>query len=78
MPEEINRVVCDHLSTLLFSPTETGIKNLVREGFDPVPCLPFSIDHPGIFHCGDVMWIMLCILPVKLKKHPISWIDLKS
>lgn len=56
MPEEINRVVCDHLSTLLFSPTETGIKNLVREGFDPGAMPPFSIDHPGTFHCGDVMY----------------------
>lgn len=34
MPEEINRVVCDHLSTLLFSPTDSGVENLVKEGFD--------------------------------------------
>jgi len=30
MPEEINRIMCDHVSTLLFSPTETGIKNLIH------------------------------------------------
>ena len=34
MPEEINRIMCDHSSTLLFSPTQTGIKNLKNEGFD--------------------------------------------
>jgi len=56
MPEEINRVVTDHLSTLLFSPTETGIKNLAGEGFDTDALPPYSIDHPGIFHCGDVMY----------------------
>ena len=32
MPEEINRVVTDHLSSLLFCPTETAVKNLAQEG----------------------------------------------
>jgi UDP-GlcNAc3NAcA epimerase len=56
MPEEINRVVCDHLSTFLFSPTLTGFNNLIREGFDPHAQPPYTIDHPGIYHCGDVMY----------------------
>ena len=56
MPEEINRLVCDHLSTFLFSPTKTGYDNLVREGFDPEARPPFSPDHPAIYHCGDVMY----------------------
>ena len=30
MPEEINRIVCDQLSSILFSPTETGVENLRR------------------------------------------------
>ena len=31
MPEEVNRVVCDHLSTLLLCPSETAVANLERE-----------------------------------------------
>jgi UDP-GlcNAc3NAcA epimerase len=56
MPEEINRVVCDHLSTWLFSPTDTGIKNLAREGFDLNALPPYTIDNPATYHCGDVMY----------------------
>lgn len=33
MPEEINRIVCDQLSSVLFTPTQTGLKNLQAEGF---------------------------------------------
>ncbi|MDP2424685.1 MAG: UDP-N-acetylglucosamine 2-epimerase (non-hydrolyzing) [Bacteroidales bacterium] len=56
MPEEINRIVCDHCSTLLFSPTRSGYQNLVNEGFREFSTKPFSADNPGIFHCGDVMY----------------------
>lgn len=34
MPEEINRVLTDHSSTLLFAPTVTAVENLHREGID--------------------------------------------
>ncbi len=56
MPEEINRIMCDHASTLLFSPTQTGFQNLLKEGFNPDNKPPFTPDNPGIFHCGDVMY----------------------
>jgi len=56
MPEEINRVMCDHCSSLLFSPTLTGYQNLIREGFNPANKAPFSADNPKIVHCGDVMY----------------------
>ena len=56
MPEEINRICCDHCSTMLFSPTATGYNNLIKEGFNPENKKPFTIDNPGIYHCGDVMY----------------------
>ena len=56
MPEEINRIMCDHVSTLLFSPTKTGYDNLIQEGFLSQTKAPYSIDNPKIYHCGDVMF----------------------
>lgn len=45
MPEEINRVVTDHLSSLLFAPTLVAVRNLEREG----------IDSQRVLFSGDVM-----------------------
>ncbi|HQB48441.1 MAG TPA: UDP-N-acetylglucosamine 2-epimerase (non-hydrolyzing), partial [Bacteroidales bacterium] len=56
MPEEVNRIVCDHVSTLLFTPTIAGYQNLLREGFSDNNSQPFNIDNPGLFHCGDIMY----------------------
>lgn len=56
MPEEVNRILCDHVSTLLFSPTATGFSNLVREGFNPDAVMPYTADNPKIYHSGDVMY----------------------
>jgi len=46
MPEEINRILCDHVSTLLFSPTRTGFENLLKEGFQENNRSPFHADNP--------------------------------
>jgi UDP-N-acetylglucosamine 2-epimerase len=45
IPEEINRVVTDHVSTLLFAPTQTALDNLQTEGI-----------KGGIYFSGDVMF----------------------
>jgi UDP-GlcNAc3NAcA epimerase len=56
MPEEVNRIMCDHVSTLLFSPTQTGFDNLIREGFQPDAQQPYHANNPKIYHSGDVMY----------------------
>jgi len=55
MPEEINRITCDHTSTFLFSPTQTGINNLIKEGFQK-SAPPYSINNPYLCFSGDVMY----------------------
>lgn len=44
MPEELNRVLTDHISDLLFCPTETAVLNLKKEGITA-----------GVYNVGDVM-----------------------
>jgi UDP-GlcNAc3NAcA epimerase len=56
MPEEINRICCDHMSTLLFTPTQTGLTNLAAEGFNLIPQNKVHIDNPAVYMCGDVMY----------------------
>ena len=60
MPEEVNRITADHTSTLLFSPTKSGIKNLEKEGFISFDGAQkkgkADIDNPYVFHCGDLMY----------------------
>lgn len=56
MPEEVNRILCDHVSTLLFSPTKSGFNNLLKEGFSKENSNNASADYPNIYHCGDIMY----------------------
>lgn len=45
MPEEINRILTDRISDILFCPSDNAIKNLTKEG----------IDSRKMVQCGDVM-----------------------
>ncbi len=56
MPEELNRICCDHMSSMLFVPSEQGIKNLENEGFSRQNSGTADINAPHVYHCGDVMY----------------------
>lgn len=47
MPEEVNRILTDRVSNILFCPTDTAIGNLKNEGYDNFDC--------KIVKSGDVM-----------------------
>jgi len=55
MPEEINRILCDHVSTILCCPTKTALLNLFKEGFKESPTPPWSPDNPLTVMTGDLM-----------------------
>ena len=61
MPEEINRIVTDRLSNLLFVSEESGLRNLKREG----------VAHGKIFHVGNVMIDSLANSLSVIRRSPI-------
>ena len=61
MPEELNRILTDHISDLLFTTEESGNKNLANEG----------IDKNKVFFAGNVMIDSLLIHKEKASKSKI-------
>ena len=61
MAEEINRVVLDHISQLLFAPTEAAYQNLIHEG----------IDIDKIYLTGDVMADNIMLFSERIDKAEI-------
>jgi UDP-N-acetylglucosamine 2-epimerase len=61
MPEEINRIVADRVSTLLFAPTQTAVDNLAREGITE-----------GVVMTGDIMYdALLTHAPVAAERSTL-------
>lgn len=68
MPEEINRRLTDHCSTLLFTPTENCTKNLLKEG----------INKNKVHQTGDTMYdVILQQLPKAEKTKILQQLDLE-
>jgi UDP-GlcNAc3NAcA epimerase len=59
MPEEVNRVMADHLSTLLFCPTDQSVTNLRREGIER-----------GVHQVGDIMYDSMRYYRERVEKSP--------
>ena len=69
MPEEINRIVTDHLADLLFVTEKSGVANLCREG----------IPSEKIFFVGNTMIDSLCAFKDRADESPILGnLDLRS
>ncbi|TXH71873.1 MAG: UDP-N-acetylglucosamine 2-epimerase (non-hydrolyzing) [Thiothrix sp.] len=70
MPEEINRIVTDHISTALFAPTATAMQHLANEG------LPTELCH----QVGDVMYDAALLFGERAKQHStiINQLDLRA
>ncbi len=56
MPEEQNRIVCDHLSSMLFAPTLTAMRNLQSEGFMNDKALFAGGNVRKVYNSGDIMY----------------------
>ncbi|OXS55929.1 UDP-N-acetylglucosamine 2-epimerase (non-hydrolyzing) [Cohnella sp. CIP 111063] len=68
MPEETNRVLTDHISTLLFAPTDTAVSNLSKEGI---------VD--GVYQVGDVMYdAMIYNIELAQQHYKVQDFGLKS
>ena len=67
MPEEINRILTDHSSDLLFAPTIVAVKNLQNEG----------VDEQKIFNVGDVMLDATLYFSAKAERNATILSDLK-
>ena len=61
MPEEINRVLTDHVSALLMCPTRIAVENLQKEGV-----------NKGVFAVGDLMYdVMRTLSPIAAKRSTV-------
>ncbi len=71
MPEEINRVLTDHISSYLFCPTKTALENLKKEGIS---------GKKKVFLVGDVMEeaINLVMVLIEKKRGILKEFDLKE
>lgn len=56
MPEEVNRIVCDQLSSICFAPTQTAVDNLIGEGFVTSSATFLNGKGRVVENCGDVMY----------------------
>jgi UDP-N-acetylglucosamine 2-epimerase len=93
MPEEVNRVLTDHCSTILFCPSENAVENLKREGFNKIISdgklisikdvdkteLKADESNPIVLNVGDVMYdILLRSLDIASKSNILEQLNLRE
>ncbi len=67
MPEEINRVLVDHLSSILLCPSETAVSNLEEEGIDR-----------EVYRVGDIMIECLLDVSSNVTEEPLDEFNLEA
>lgn len=70
MPEEINRILTDRISYLLFTPTKAALKNLISEGYKNHDC--------KIFNYGDVMYDSSIYFSKKINTQLLNKLQIKN
>lgn len=63
VPEDVNRVLTDRISDILFCPTDTAMTNLLNEGFESFPC--------RIVRTGDLMADCVSVFGKMLKDENV-------
>lgn len=76
MPEEINRILCDHCSTWLFCPTDKAVSNLLAEGFGATTSESPTQDRPLVALTGDVMLDSALHFAALAEEHSSSFKEL--
>jgi len=89
MPEEINRILADHVSALLLCPSRTAVNNLITEGFKNIinkgsliaedySGLEADINNPSVINVGDVMFdsVLHAVEIAKKRSNILDKLDL--
>ncbi len=61
MPEEVNRILTDRVSNILFCPTDTAMSNLKKEGFDGLDCK--FVKSGDVMQDGAIFYRSLSVKP---------------
>lgn len=64
MPEEVNRVLTDHISALLFCPTQTAVENLRQEGITQGVHLVGDVMYDAVLQYLDLAERKSCVLEI--------------
>ena len=55
MPEEINRIITDRISSLLFAPTQTAVKNLAHEGLGNITVFTGDVMYDSVLYYRELI-----------------------
>ncbi len=73
-PEEVNRLICDNMSSLLFVPSDAGMESLKMEGFKVEGTSgEINASNPKVLRCGDIMYdnTLFFMEHEKVQKSPL-------